>query len=271
LGTPRTLVEPLLNETPADAESALIAYASTLGRLHGATAGQSQRYDEIYRELSKHNTGSKSAGRPDVQPFVSQLVLLGIDPGEAAIRDVERAQASLHEPGPFHAFIHGDPCPDNILLTDDGVVLIDFEFAHFGHALSDAAYGRMMFPTCWCCNRLPGSIVDRMETAYRAGLARFVPQASDDGLFHAELTNACAGWVIGALAWHLKGTLAQDDEWGIATVRSRVLSRLEAFVKTSEEYGSLPHLRDCAMRVEAELKRRWPETDTLPLYPSFRS
>jgi hypothetical protein len=65
--------------------------------------------------------------------------------------------------------------------------------------------------------------------------------------------------------------LVEDSEWGIASVRSRIISRLEVFAATSEEYGLLPGLRECAYRVHAELRRRWPETDRLSIYPAFRS
>ena len=67
----------------------------------------------------------------------------------------------MENPGPFHAYIHGDPCPDNVFFIDGEMLLIDFEFGRFGHALRDALYGRMPFPTCWCCNRLPAGCFTR--------------------------------------------------------------------------------------------------------------
>jgi hypothetical protein len=271
LGNPRTLVEPLLNETAEAAEQALLAYSASLGRLHSATAGRSQQYADLHARLSGRARPSKKSSAFDIDNLVSRLALIDIDADAALLQELEVVRAALDDTGPFHSFIHGDPCPDNIFMIDGNVLLIDFEFARFGHALIDGVYGRMMFPTCWCCNRLPRPVIKRMEDAYRTELARTVPQAADDALFNAALVHACAYWVEGSLSWHLEASLAEDREWGISTVRSRILARLDAFAATSEEYRLLPSLRDCAIRVRDELKRRWPETEPLPLYPAFRA
>ena len=62
------------------------------------------------------------------------------------------------------ALVHGDPCPDNVLFAADGrAVLIDFEFARPSHALFDAAYWRMGFPTCWCAGTIPTEVEHRID------------------------------------------------------------------------------------------------------------
>jgi len=271
LGTPRTLVDPLLNETAADAEAALIAFSAVLGRLHSASAGKAELYRKIHNELSLNNSVVRTGEKVDLEKFVSQLAQLDVDRSAELLVELEQARAAIESPGPYLAFIHGDPCPDNVFIVDGNAILIDFEFARLGHALIDAAYGRMMFPTCWCCNRPPESTVNRMETVYRAELAKSVPEAADDQKFGTALVDACAYWAIGALSWHLESSLTEDQEWGISTVRSRILSRLQAFASTSEEFGRYVALRDTLILVHDKLKQRWPETEALPLYPAFRN
>jgi hypothetical protein len=165
----------------------------------------------------------------------------------------------MANPGPFCAYIHGDVCPDNVVLAGDHVRLIDFEFGRFGHALLDAAYVRMMFPTCWCAKRLPARLVAVTESAHRAELVRGCPDAGDDRVFAPALSRACAFWALNTVDWHLEAALEQDRQWGISTIRPRVLARLEGFITTAESFDQLPALRGAANRLLAVLRRRWPE------------
>jgi hypothetical protein len=82
--------------------------------------------------------------------------------------------------------------------------------------------------------------------------------------------RVCVHWALRSLVWHLETALKEDQEWGIATLRPRILARLEAFAATSDAYGHLPALRDTMNRVLETLRLRWPDTDELPLYPAFR-
>jgi len=157
-----------------------------------------------------------------------------------------------------------------VVLGADHVTIIDFEFAAFGHALIDGAYGRIMFPTCWCCNRIPDAVVAAMENAYRAELTRAVPEAADDRLFNTALVAACAHWALGTLTWHLDGSLKEDREWGISTMRPRILARLDAFIATAESHGKLPALHQTLAILADDLRAQWPDMEDLPLYPAFR-
>jgi hypothetical protein len=53
--------------------------------------------------------------------------------------------------------------------------------------------------------------------------------------------------------------------------RRRLLARLEAFVAVAEDTGRLPALRGTASRLLDGLRRSWPESESLPLYPAFRT
>jgi hypothetical protein len=158
----------------------------------------------------------------------------------------------------------------NVFLTAGQLKLIDFEFGHFGHSLRDAAYGRMLFPTCWCANQIPAAVVGQMEQVYRAELARTCPSARDERAFEAELVRMCGYWLIGILAWHLPRALEEDDSWGIGTVRSRILTRLQAFEGASAASNQLPALRGTTAALLDHLQRCWPDTQLLPVYPAFR-
>jgi hypothetical protein len=76
-------------------------------------------------------------------------------------------------------------------------MLIDFEYPRPGHALLDAAYWRMGFPTCWCAGQVPGGVRARVETAYRRAVASAVPAALDDARFAREAAMIDFAWLFG--------------------------------------------------------------------------
>jgi hypothetical protein len=71
------------------------------------------------------------------------------------------------------------------------------------------------------------------------------------------------------LDWRLEGGLIEDGNWGIASVRSRLLWGLEATIGMTEEVDILPKFRSVARIWLAELQGRWPASRKLGFYPAF--
>jgi hypothetical protein len=200
----------------------------------------------------------------------SRLENLGIQPELNWLRDLQAIQETLNQPDEFLAYVHTDACPDNILDTGEGLRLIDFETGRFGHALIDAAYGRMMFPSCWCANRLPPEVVQQMENTYRGILIQQCPIAEDDQIFETALVHVCGFWLLYTLTRHFESAWEKDDDFGISTTRQRILARLEAFIAVSQEFNQLSGLRGTASQLLDLLHRRWANVVDLPFYPSFQ-
>jgi hypothetical protein len=273
LGPHRSLVTPLLEGTAASATTALRTFATALGRLHATTIGHSADFERLCQALHHPGAVSDPAGTAfseQATRLQDACEVLGVRAEAGFRQELETVRETLMNPGPFRAYIHGDPCPDNVFFTEEQLRLIDFEFGCLSHALLDGAYGRMMFPTFWCANRLPRTLLTQMESWYRAELAAGCPEAEDDRVFEPDLLHACASWVVNTLGRHLEGALREDRPWGIATMRPRLLARLEAFIATAEEFDQLPAVRGTASRLLEVLDKRWPEISPLPLYPAFR-
>jgi Phosphotransferase enzyme family len=273
LGMHASLVEPLLNGEEADAVQALLSYAARLGTLHADTIGQEARFTQLWQTLTPPvGSVTREATRLAVQIVQLQqhVERLGARVPPAFGEEVATTFIAPHTPGPFWAYLHGDPCPDNVVYTGAEVRLIDFECGRFGHALCDGSYGRMLFPTCWCANRLPETVVAQMERVYRTALVPGCAAAADERLFADALVDACGYWMLRTLVRHLPQALDEDRPWGIATIRPRLVSHLEAFITTAEAYHRLPAMRGTAHRVLEALRRRWPATPPLALYPAFR-
>lgn len=101
-----------------------------------------------------------------------------------------------------------------------------------------------------------------------AELAGACPAMRDAAAFETAMALMCGYWLIGTLGWQLEGALQSDGEWGIATVRGRIIGRLAVFPELVG--GELPGLYATAQSLARRLAARWPDTEPLPLYPAFR-
>ena len=270
LGKGTQLDHLLLGEDAAAAERGLLDLATSLGRMHAATAGKGPAFRALRRQLG-----------PYADPFDTEQLLqqqrqkieqlsteLDLPLPAAALDELNFAQTFLAADGPFQAYSHCDPCPDNCLWVGAEMKLLDFEFGAFRHALLDGVYGRIHFPSCWCVNRLPAPIYRRMEQVYRAELVQGCPLAADDLIFYRAVVEACACHLLYSL---YLPSLEEDGQWGIATHRQRALVRLDCFAAATETFNHLEALGDLARELATALRRRWPAAaDAMPLYPAFR-
>ena len=264
-----SLVEPLLGSDRNYAEWALLQYATCLAQLHSDTFGKVAEFEELYKTLSPEMKFSRL--NLNIQQHESRFEKLGIKLESNWWLDLETINTMLSNPSEFLAYVHTDACPDNVLDTGDKLRLIDFETGHFDHAFIDVACGRMMFPSCWCSKRLPLDFIRQMEHTYRAILIQDCLLAKDDEVFETALVNACGFWLLYTLSRHLDYALEKDEDFGISTIRQRILARLETFIATSQEFNRLPGLHNTFSRLLDLLHQRWSDVTDLPLYPAFQT
>ncbi|MFF5895891.1 aminoglycoside phosphotransferase family protein [Streptomyces argenteolus] len=205
----------------------------------------------------------------DVSSFLALAGALGVDGGpgvrgelHALVERLGRAEGT--------ALLHGDPCPGNDLHTPDGVRFIDFEQASLGSGLTELAYLRIGFPTCWCVTRASGPLLERAEAAYRAAWH----ERTGTVLAEGGLADACAGWLIRGDALvqrahrdgtdHLARIPDEDWAWGTATARQRLLHRLGVVAGTTSGDGDLRHLRTFAGDLRRAVLARWSTLRPVP-------
>lgn len=112
-------------------------------------------------------------------PDLLKVLDIAAPPGLAA--DLDALTALDHDR--FRVFSPGDICPDNNLLTPEGLRPIDFEGAGFHSVFLDASYSRMPFGSCWCVYRLPKSFSMEAERAYRGEVVQVYPELADDRIW----------------------------------------------------------------------------------------
>ena len=274
-GTAPNLADLLMSTDTATAEQALIWHAEAVAQLHGDTIGRYEQYHAIRVGLGPLVRQSDAQAWCNLSQAYSQLLAgftaIGVRPASGFEQEYQAMSATITNPGPFFAYTHCDPCPDNTILRSDRLQLFDFERSGYHHALLDAVYGRLGFPTCFFANRLPEQVVLTMEHAYRHKLAPQCPAVLDDQLFYRDLVHVCAYWLISNKNWLLDSAYDEDIQWGIATWQQRVMFRLGIFVDLTKTYDELPAMGQTAQQCLNRLQQIWPaEVHSLPLFPAFR-
>jgi hypothetical protein len=261
-----SLVDPLLRGTAEEAESALTLYATALGRLHADMADCLASHHEMFQSVFGVGRPRCRSGRRVEKEAEAVVDRLG---GAPPASELELLSMRLADPGPWQCLIHGDPCPDNALIVDGSMRLIDYEHARPSHALLDGIYWQIGFPTCWCAGRVPADVTSRIADVYRAEIARVMPLAGDEAAYRAELAYVSAIWLFGCLSWHLDAALKDDSTWGIWSIRGRLLWYLQAVIEMTACQNVLPGINASARGWLSELQRRWPDSLPLGFYPAF--
>lgn len=274
LGEGPSPADVLLGDEAATAETTLLEIMQRLGQLHAHTIGWRENYEQLRAQLGPYQVDPERYARLAAN-FRETLEKLAVPLRPSAAADLDRVSAALGDPGPFLAFTHNDPCPDNWRRAADGRLrLFDFERGQFQQALLDGVYGTFHFPTCWCVGRLPARLVAQMEATYRAELIRGCPAAAEEQLFRPAVVEACAFWMLKWATSEWRGllkVLEDDITWGLATVRQRWLMRSDIFVQLTQTTGYLESLGATFADLAVYLRGRWPPeaNDVLP-YPAFR-
>lgn len=282
-----SLVDPLTRSNSPnnlqEAEQALLSYMQRLGKMHADTATKSQQFVSILKHIYPE-ANRIYLPNPNLTSVIDQFNLLAKDKWTELRHEIDDVLEFSLASNEFNVFLHGDICPDNVYFQNNDVKFIDFEFGDFGNALIDGVYPRMHMPSCWCSKAIPKHVVSQMESVYRAELKNKISGAADDKIYNKQLVYACAYWVVRTInqldemdlldhEWVCpSGPVAPDSKWEPEknTFRPRILSRLEAFISCANETGHLPKLRETSMSLLSHLRKIWPDTQFIDVFPVFK-
>ncbi|MFD5124030.1 hypothetical protein [Streptomyces sp. NPDC058385] len=257
---PRVCLDQLLRRDGAAAHGGrLAAFARARGELGAATAGQAVTYYARRAGLGRFDAVADQAVRlaPVHNDAIGQAVGLGSQPSGHTVHELASVMDELADPGPFLALSNGDAEANNVMLHAYGppdARLIDFEFAGYTHALTDAV-----------CLYVPGpawlTVGDPTSTGladqYRHALARGIPEAEDDRRYGDGLAAACMSWALVRLRrLALLDTRSPGD-----SSRLQLVATLEAAAHTADTHQALPHVCGWMRRIAAVLRHRWPDAD----------
>jgi hypothetical protein len=274
LGSRPSLADLLLDPAASGVRQVLADWALTCGRLAawstrpGGRAELARLYEGYAGTGGESGTGGLGnavRSAPGMLGWAGVAVPAGLD-AEVAALDEFVAE------GGYPVFSPGDLCPDNNLITAEGVRLIDFESAGFHPVFLDAAYLRMPFSTCWCVLRLPAPVASSLEDAYRTSVCAAYPDLAADEVWQPGMRRATAIWTLHAMSYLLDRSLDADrsmnpDVAAAPTARALLRYRWQTLRDSLVAGNEFPALAE-AMSGLLAATAHWP-VPSLPTYPAL--
>ncbi len=271
LGTGASMADVLLGGSALAAESALLDWARAVGGLSAAAGRRRPEFDALRADyLSGHADESYMAGLADrIQAAAAAAGQVGVPPLAGLGAELAEIAAVVEQGAVFSP---GDICPDNNMLTADGIRFLDFESAGYHSVFLDAAYIRMPFSTCWCVFRLPVALSRAAEAVYRSAVCAVWPDLADDQVWQPGVRRGVAAWTLSALGWLLRSAIEADEptepEAESPRTRQLIRYRLQTLADELGPTGELPAVATL-MRSLLAATENW-QAPELPLYPAFR-
>jgi hypothetical protein len=275
LGRWPSLETVLLGDDHDRAAAAVIDLGRAVGRLHGATLGLEALHRDALAALGTRPQEQGLQGEwavADRWPAVERLSAeLGFPDATASRGDIADLALRLLKPAHFGALVHMDLNPTNVLVTDQGAKLVDFESSVYGHLGMDVVSLHFPFP-CYSAHWavLPDEVVVEADRAYRAELARHGPP---DALQRHDEALAVGAAALLAVRVQRLAKLARENETATASWRRRaqLLQQIRVFERMAPTASLFPTLAGWFSRLGEAMARRWQDaTSPAPrLFPAF--
>jgi Ser/Thr protein kinase RdoA (MazF antagonist) len=256
----RTLADSLLGPDAGAACEDVLAWARTMAAMHAGTLGTADGFDAARRRR----------GLPvDRVPWwlarleVAAGAFATLAPASRVTADIARIRAVLT--GVHVGLVHGDPCPDNVLISEAGCHLIDFEQASMASVALDFAYLLAPFPSCWCFGRLPRDLVVEAVAGYEGALADAGVTLGD------EWTEAVAAALAAFAVVRVGNEAASPDDgttWGTTTMRPR-LAAWTGSLLAAPGNDAFPHVTAAVAAWREDQGLDGPDVDPVPDYRAF--
>jgi len=216
LGNGPTLADVLLRGEESTMQHGLMAWAQALGRMHAATADGEDDFRVLLRRAKPGAwpyplaSGAELALKQLPQLLEAQLSVRTL----SAVRERAAGTQRLLGPDALRAFSPSDLCPDNAMITDEGVRFLDFEWGGFRDVTLDAAYALVPFPACWCIHEVSDAQSEELVQAWRSEVVGVWPQLADDRVLWPRMLDAQLLWVWLSTYWFLPGAPHRSDPGG---------------------------------------------------------
>lgn len=248
LGDAPAMGELLARKDEGDVTNSLMALTQSLGRMHANTFGREDDFAALLARtpgLGGQDPMLEQVGRAIAElPAMLKETLGHTVPAEIAMAAADAGR--VFGQGGFRAFSTADLCPDNILVNEDGVQFLDYEWGGFRDATLDISYALASFPGCRCALELNEVQLEAMVESWRAEVVGVFPQLRDDSLLYSRLLEELLVWL-----WLSTWLFLGNDEPGThaLSVNSREALRrrwsvLENFAESLEAERIGEHARD---------------------------
>ncbi|MEU3269405.1 phosphotransferase [Saccharomonospora sp. NPDC006951] len=276
LGRTDTLEDKLNGSDGRAAETALLSWARSLGRMHFSTANREADFNALLRRLSAGAKGEEQPRQPDqtvelvaaceqLPPLLRDV--LGVPTPEAAHDALGRALDQARSPS-YRAFSPVDLWPDNNLVTSAGVRFLDFERGRIRSALVDAAHLRVPFASGPKPLALPSGMSEAMIAAWRAEVVALWPGLADEDTLSSYLLDNQL-LLVSMATVRLLPRLLGSAEFSASGPASALVTWWRDLTEYAGREGE-DGVADHADTVTRALAARFGRGLALPLYPAFR-
>lgn len=227
-----------------------------LAHRHGATADRS---DEFFARFVGHARPSRERelGRFLARGWERTHLWagdLGCAPAQRTVEEALEIRRTLLEPGPFLALSNGDSTANNVLVTKDSVMVIDYEFAGYRHCLTDLVDFFLPGPRFVTVD---DGVTSGFEDAYREELAHRIPEVADDNAYREGL--AAAGLTHAFIRLASFDTCDNRPHGDLS--RLERLNVLERAADLAESRHAFPRTAEWCRTLANALRHRWPDAD----------
>jgi len=269
LGDGTHLADALLGADADLAAATLSGWAASVGALH--------RAGHHVRDAFEAGVLARSTGPVDLDYLPGQLA--------DSVMEWTRLATALDVPVPDGTFdvlarvpdrfrvdasslSAADMCPDNNLVRDAGLVLLDFEFALWRPIAWDAAYLRVPWPTCWCAWSLESGAAEMALARWRDDVAVSWPDVRGPDFDH-DLQLATEAWAWLACSWCLPG-LVDGEPQRVNPLKPmpRMPDRVLRFLRTAAAGRALPELAEVALALSRAVEMAYAAAE-VPVAPAF--
>lgn len=263
LGDASPITALLKHSDAASVTNSLMAMAQALGRMHAATVGREEDFGALLRRVGVTDSADGiSAQIPDALAAVPRMLASDLEIEDVPTALLERVERSgrLFAHGAFRAFSPSDLCPDNIIVNEEGVRFLDYEWGGFRDATLDITYALASFPGCLCHFDLSDDRAQAMIDAWRSEVVGIWPHLADDRVLASKILDAQLIWVWLTTYWFLP-----NDHTRIAAARAHhlsvprsdaLISRWNVLVEQATRTGDTD-VAAFALRVVRALETKW--------------
>ncbi|MDE0681880.1 MAG: hypothetical protein OXI63_03090 [Candidatus Poribacteria bacterium] len=228
----RSFRDILRDSNENERSCALLAHAQAIGRMHGATYGRKNEWLHLRTSLGTFHQTDPDTFNGILRSFRRLATSLEQPVSVVVETELSELKETLSEGEPFSALRHVDIAPQNYLLLNGGVKLVDFEYSDYGHFLLDAPLGPYPFSVRWECDEV---LTREIESVYRAELSTNFRGALDDAIYYKGIL---AAWIY----WLLRLGPMPNARGNMIKGTDALARRCKAVARLSREINYLPRI-----------------------------
>ncbi|PYE21058.1 hypothetical protein DFR67_101452 [Williamsia limnetica] len=267
LGDGKSMTELLGSNDVVATFNAVSAWGQALGRMHAATVGGENDFAALLRQGAEGIAVDALRAQFDAAVRAAPRVIadvfgLTVDP---EVLDALGKAGELFREGEHRAFSPSDVGPENILINDEGVQFMDYEWGGFRDASLDIAYALVTF-TPWLSGDSGARRVDletSMIDAWRSEVQGIWPALGSDRELARKTVLARLAWVWLSTMWMLpvdESDVGRTDEphgLALSTSDPRVIVDRWAGLADAARRADAPGLAGFADTVGQALDSSW--------------